>query len=82
MSRTAILKSALSGETVFVTSAKGRYREGRSTVVVDVWIDSNKQPVCLVGKERPNWLPVTVNSQAVVSNDDKRPEYPIGTLCQ
>ena len=82
MPTTAILRNALSGETIVVTSAKGRYRKGRTNVVVDVWIDSDKNPVCLIGNERPDWLAVSVNSHAVVSGDDKKPDYPIGNLCR
>ena len=75
---TAILKNVLSGETVVVTSAKAR--KGRKGAVVDVWIDSGKNPVCLVGNEAPDWITLAVNNQPVDSRDVDAPDMPMGSL--
>lgn len=74
----AILRNALSGETVVVTSAKAR--KGRKGAVVDVWIDSGRQPVCLVGNEAPEWIPLSVNNEPVTRSSSVAPPPPVGTI--
>lgn len=64
-----ILRNAITGETVPVTSAKGRL--GKK--IIDVWVDMAGNPVCAIGAESPNW------TSAYVAQD-RAPEYPIGLL--
>ena len=74
---TAILKNTVSGETVKVFSAKGRKKDGG---VIDVWIDSRKQPLCAIGGELPSWQFLVLNNQPVIRSEDKTPDYPIGKI--
>ena len=74
---TAVLKNALSGETVRVTSAKGKFRRGK---VIDVWVDPQMKPLCAIGNENPEWIPIVVNNNAVLDENGEKPEYPIGIL--
>lgn len=75
---TAILKNALSGETLFVHQAKGRVRKGRK--LYDIWVDKDGAPLCIIGNEQPNWEVMVLNKNIVKDDNSKIPTYPIGHI--
>lgn len=75
---TAILKNALSGETIAVRQAKGRVKRGRR--VFNVWIDGNGMPVCVIGNEQPTWEVLVLNRNVVENDEKKVPGYEIGQI--
>ena len=73
----AILKNAISGEVIRVTSAKVVGPNGKK---VNLLVDESGKPVCIIRNELPAWEPISVNGKPVTRQGDNSPVLPVGLL--